>query len=561
MNGYGNNGRMRRLRLGLCCALACALLAGCRSGGGETEQAEPGELPYDQPVMMRVAYSYTDIELPEGDMGDNNFMLRYVKDKTGVIIKYDWEAGGEEQYNNMLDLAIRSNDLPDAFIVNREQFRTLAERDALADLTDIYPRYASSLVRSIYDATDGKALKEATIDGKLYGLPNVAIEADAPTYLWIRQDWLDKLSLPVPRTLNDIALTVKAFMENDPDGNGQPDTMGIPVDKSLVFSQKQTGLYGLDSVFAAYKAFPKSWIRSEEGHVVYGSIQPEAKRALALLAEWYRSGVIDKEFMLRKDVSYEVSDNKAGLFFGPWWAPYFPLNDSVSKDTKAEWRVYAVPLDEDGKFVTRTAPVTDHYIVVRKDYPHPEAALKVLNLMTRLERNAAPDDDHTAEIRAKAQQIGIQLRNYYPFNLLLDYPDAVVMRHDLLKQTVNGEITPDKLDPDTRMLYNNLLRETENPRKDMEAWSTTQAYMLGGAVSKTEMVRKESLFYGSTPAIREFGERLQRLEQETYLKIITGELPVDAFDAFVEEWLDGGGTTIMREVSESIEEREKSPSN
>lgn len=557
----GNNGRIRWLRLGLCCALACALLTGCRSGGGETEQAEPGELPYDQPVMMRVAYSYTDIELPEGDMGDNNFMLRYVKDKTGVIVKYDWEAGGEEQYNNMLDLAIRSNDLPDAFIVNREQFRTLAERDALADLTDIYPRYASSLVRSIYDATDGKALKEATIDGKLYGLPNVAIEADAPTYLWIRQDWLDKLSLPAPRTLNDIALTVKAFMEEDPDGNGKPDTMGIPVDKSLVFSQKQTGLYGLDSVFAAYKAFPKSWIRSEEGHVVYGSIQPEAKRALALLAEWYSSGVIDKEFMLRKDVSYEVSDNKAGLFFGPWWAPYFPLNDSVSKDTKAEWRVYAVPLDEDGKFVTRTAPVTDHYIVVRKDYPHPEAALKVLNLMTRLERNAAPDDEQTAEIRAKAQQIGNQLRNYYPFNLLLDYPDAVVMRHDLLNQAVNGEITPDKLDPDTRMLYNNLLRETENPRKDMEAWSTTQAYMLGGAVSKTEMFRKETLFYGSTPAIREFGEPLQRLEQETYLKIITGELPVDAFDAFVEEWLDGGGTTMMREVTEWIEEREKSPSN
>ena len=46
--------------------------------------------------------------------------------------------------------------------------------------------------------------------------------------------------------------------------------------------------------------------------------------------------------------------------------------------------------------------------------------------------------------------------------------------------------------------------------------------------------------------------RLKELESNVYLRIITGQVSVDFFDKFVQEWKDLGGTTISREVEEAI---------
>jgi len=527
-----------------------AVMAGCAKDGESpmSRQLEEGEIPYEDPIEMRIAYLYSNIALPEGDVGDQNFMSRYIKDKLGIVIKYDWEAPESGQYNTLLDLAIRSGDLPDVFLVNREQLLTLVERNLIADLTDIYPRYVTSLISAIYDSTDGKALSEATFGNRLYALPNVRIEADAPTYLWVRQDWMEKLKLPPPTTLADIEHIARAFIEQDPDGNNLDDTLGIPVDKSLVYSNV-AGVNGLDSVFASFHAFPRSWFRNEAGHVVYGSIQAEAKQALELIARWYSEGIIDRDFMLRKESDYLIEEN-AGMIFAPWWAPYWPLNTFISKDTKAEWSVYAAPRDANNQFVTRIAPVTDTYLVVRKDYEHPEAALKLLHLLTELERYAGAEDEAAASIRLIAAQMGIQLRNYYPLGLVLDDRDAVIKRYDMLLKALDDEIDIDELEPELRELYDSVLTEREFPRKDLEAWSISQAYLLGGAVSKQPMRQMAELTFDPPPAYTLHWPGLQQLEHDYYLKIITGELPIDAFDSFVEEWMNDGGRIVMREVAE-----------
>jgi putative aldouronate transport system substrate-binding protein len=383
-------------------------------------------------------------------------------------------------------------------------------------------------------------------------MPNVAIEADSPTYVWVRQDWLDKLKLPAPRSLDDLERISRAFIEEDPDGNGKPDTIGIPVNNTLVYGEK-TGVHGLNSVFSAYHAFPKSWIRDEQGHIVYGSIRPEAKAALERIAKWYREGIIDNEFVLRKDIVDIVELNRIGIVFAPWWATYWPLSGAVAMDTKAEWRVFAAPVDSNGVFMTNNSPTTDRYLVVRKGYAHPEAALKMLNVLTRLERNQEPNKAEAQKLRETAAQSGAQLRNYYPFDLLLDYPDAIEKRYDLLVQAKNGDIDPGTLDPETRSIYDDMLLENEAPLKNMDAWSTSQAYLLGGAVSKQHKVVKESLFYGVSPTMEKKWAALQKMEHETYLQIITGELPIEAFDDFVNHWRNQGGSLITAEVAKLVD--------
>lgn len=516
-----------------------------------TNSLQEGELLYEEPILLRVPYSYSDIELPEGDVGDNNFISRYILKKTGIEVQYSWEASGEEQYNTKLELAIRSNDLPDAFIVNRKQLFQLAERELIEELDTYYEQYSSPLVKSIYESTDGKALEEATIDGKLFGLPNVGIEADAPTYVWIRQDWLDKLKLEAPRTLEDIENIALAFIHRDPDGNNEHDTYGLPVDKSLVYQQK-TGVLGLDSFFASFNAFPQNWIVNRDGHLVYGSIQEETRAALEKLTDWYNKGIIDRDFMLRKDAGLLVTQNQVGMIFAPWWAPFWPLSASVSLDTKAEWKAYMAPLDATGQFVTKTAPITDRYLVVRKGYQHPEAAVALLNLFTALERYEDVQDEASDEIRGIAAQLGVQLRNYFPFDLLLDDPDGVAKRYEMLQQLLAGERGEEELTPELSRLYQYVVQEAEQPKKDMEAWSVSEAYMQGGKISKQSMIKVESYNIEHLPAYSAYWEQLLELEMDYFLKIITGELPISSFDKFVEEWMSVGGIQLMREASEAF---------
>ena len=58
----------------------------------------------------------------------------------------------------------------------------------------------------------------------LYGIPSGNAERIPSQFLWIRKDWLDKLGLDVPKTLDDVVEVARAFKNDDPDGNGVDDT-------------------------------------------------------------------------------------------------------------------------------------------------------------------------------------------------------------------------------------------------------------------------------------------------------------------------------------------------
>ncbi len=507
---------------------------------------------YKMPVTLHIGFKVFDSKLPPGDSNDNNPVTRYFEKLTNIHVVHSWEAKSEDAFGQKVDLAIASNDIPDAMVVDRDQLRTLVENGMVADLTDTYAKYASKLVRSIYDSTNGLALQGATSNGRLYALPNVAIEADATSLLWVRKDWLDKFNLNPPKTLADIEHIAQAFITRDPDGDKRNDTVGLTGYKQIVYGQKPL-FNGFDAIFSAFHAFPKNWLRGPDGNIVYGSILPENKQALSLLADWYKRGLIDHNFALYKDSEEPILENKTGLFFGPWWMPYYPLDNAVEADTKAEWRAYPAPLDSEGSFVTHMAPATDRYLVIRKGYPYPEAAVKLVNVFTRLERSRDPNKEEVKNLNDYVAKSGIQLRNFYPFDLLLDYSNSIEKRYLSVQKAMSGEIDPAALDPDARNVYNMIAAENENPKKNMDSWKAATAYEYGASVlAATNMQKVYGVFHGSTPTMVSKWAKLERLENETYLKMIIGDQDVASFDDFVKQWKQQGGDQITEEVSDRV---------
>ena len=528
-----------------------------QGASSNTSQLSGDDLAYERytdPVTLNIGFEIPDDQLKDGDTNDNNIASRYFESITNIKVAHYWEAKGDDAFKQKVNLAIASNDLPDAVVVDRNQLRKLIDNDMIEDLSSVLDKYGSKLVKDIYTSTEGRAIADATSDGKLYGLPNVGLDADAPSLLWVRQDWLDKLKIPTPKTVDDIEKIAQAFVEQDPDGNGRKDTLGLTGDKQVVYGQKPNP-NGFDSIFSSYHAFPRNWIKDASGGVVYGTITPENKDALAKLADWYKRGLIDKQFALYKESTEPIAANKTGLFFGPWWMPYWPLPDSVTNDTKAEWRAYASPLDTSGKYVTHMAPATDRYIVVRKGYKHPEAAVKMLNVFTRYERR----QDTSAEAKKLddyAAETGVHIRSYYPFDLLLDYADAVVKRYNYVQQALDGKLDPKTFDPDTKLVYDFTVLDKENPKKNMDAWKPANAYAYGGKVlATTDIYREYSVFYGMTRTMETKWATLEKLENETFLKIIVGDLPVSAFDDFVAQWKQLGGDQITKEVTDFVNKK------
>ncbi len=526
----------------------------------EAENADPyGK--YEQTVTFTLGRAdIANNQLPEGDTLENNAFTRYIKDKLNVEIKHAWVAQGDA-YAQKVALSIASNDIPDVMFINQlSTLNSLVESDIIEDLTGVYEQYGSPLLKEYYASAGTnaqgvlKALETPTFKGSLMALPDLNTQANAITQLWIRQDWMDKLQLQAPKSIDDIVLIAKAFIERDPDGNNKNDTVGLTGSADLLGVNMH---HVFNSIFTAYHAYPRQWLKDSAGNTVYGSILPEVKTALAKLNEMYSAGVIDKEFATRKqdDTNALIASGKAGMMFGPWWSPWWPLTDTVKNDSKAEWSAYMAPLDTEGKFISTMQPINNSFVVVKKGYSNPEAVVKVLNTQQRVLVWKDPDVTLDKQLYPKDLGYTVDWGNW-PFTLSIEYIDAVEKRAKLIKDVLDGNSSPDSLDQAARGWYDLTVQEKADPKKDLNAWSHSVVVLSGArSMAFTDITKVYSEFYGTTETMETKKATLDKLENETFLKIILGSAPIEEFDKFVTQWKQLGGDEITKEVDNYVKSK------
>ncbi|MBW7458657.1 extracellular solute-binding protein, partial [Paenibacillus sepulcri] len=198
------------------------------------EKADPfGKYP--ETLEISVIYDRnpeTEKSFIPGSSYETNWNSDFWLEKLNIKPVVKWSAPAGDQYNQKYNLMFASNDLPDIFLLRstdnkqsaRSMLKKLVDADMVEDLTAVYSQYASDEVKDYYQTFDNKALDYATFDGKMYGLPSQGDTYANVQILWVRQDWLDKLSLQAPRTIDDLVTVARAFKEKDPDGNGKADT-------------------------------------------------------------------------------------------------------------------------------------------------------------------------------------------------------------------------------------------------------------------------------------------------------------------------------------------------
>lgn len=546
----------------------CLVLTGCNKQQTEkTDTAEHtqewktaettpfGRYPEEVIYTLGKMTGMNNSNLPKGDTYEDNGYTRYLKKQLNIQNKDVFEAGENDNYQETVSMTIASRELPDVMVVNdMDMLQLLVDNDLIEDLTQVYEDCTSSRIKDIYNSYGSEILDNATFDGKLMALPETNID-DGPSLCWLRKDWMDKLGLDAPETVEDVENIVHEFVQKDPGGNGKGETVGLVCDDELTGGCGYSYEYQNDIIFASFGAFPKQWIYNKDGEVVYGSVQNEAKAALGKLRQMYQQGTLDNNFLMREssNIIELIVSGKCGSFFGPWWSPNNPLMSAMQKNPNAEWQPYLIQTDKDGQTSFASQNPNDKYVVVRKGYKHPEIVMKIVSVLFD---DLRYDEEDVREMERYYQDnVDPTAR---PLAINVDYKDALMRCYDSLKDAIQGRKKLEDLGLLEGAYYISCSKYLDRKKdtfaqKSWEDWAAYASRMTACSVLKKGQTRQvKSLFFGETKTMKSNWWRLEELEKKAYLEIVTGQKPLSYFDEFVKEWNRQSGEKIRGEVAQEL---------
>lgn len=500
---------------------------------------------YDPPVAMTTVRNVNPaIGYVDGETIDDNIWYDAYASELGITLTNIWSTPSG-QYRDRANLAISTGDIPDFMEVNPQQLKLLVELDLIMDLTELYETYSTELTRQIISSDGGIGLQAATYDGKLMAIPDPAKPLDSAKLLWIRKDWLTRLGLAEPQSMEDLIAVAEAFVKDDPDGNGADDTLGFVFNKDM-FSNGVT-----DGFFNSFHAYPNIWIE-KDGKLEYGSIQPEMKTALAKLNELYEAGLVDQEFGVKDlaKMNEAIIAGKAGMYFGGHGNIFSPFQQAFQEDETADWTAYPLLSVDDNPAKTTMASTVGTLFVVNKHAEHPEAVIKLLNFNTYKQYGADGRDlimhNNNAATPGRYAQAAVRVN---------DARQNIGIYHGVQLGLEQGH--EEGVNFDARNNLQNIQKYLDNG--DPVFWATYKWSGPGGALSVVDIYDREqryvlNAFYGpSTDTMQANGTTLDKIMAETFLRIITGDEPIEAFDNFVDNWKTLGGNDIAGEVNEWFE--------
>lgn len=492
-------------------ALSTALLATACSGGDE--QASADELT----MMVPLFGTAPD---PAGEMQQS------VEKLIGKKLKITWVPNAE--YGDKTNVTLASDKIPQVMVIQGEKgasFVKAAEAGAFWDLTDKLDAYPN------LKPADPQTAKNSRVNGKVYGIYRVRPLLRSAVV--IRKDWLAKLNLKAPKTVEDLHAVAKAFTEQDPDGNGKKDTYGLII-------PKWPGNYSSASPYDVIETWfgaPNGW-GERNGKLVQGFDTPEFLAANRWLKTWVADGLINPDF--------------ATLDTGDWNNPFVQGKGGMIIDVN----VRATALldlfkEKDPKDFDKVEMVGNLVGPDGKKFSYPftgyNGVISISKQQIRTEEQLAEVLKVLDKLASKEGQVlltnGIEGRNFKAegkFAVPINESDPKVqqIKNDVDKAFIQlgtrasvgmGAYTPKPNDEPSRRQYE--LRE----QLMVEDLKTAVHNPAIGLVAPTSI---------------EKGQTIETIVADARIKYLSGAITEDQLKEAIKRWYDSGGTQITAEIND-----------
>ncbi|MGI2295324.1 extracellular solute-binding protein [Paenibacillus sp. GXUN7292] len=530
-------------RKGIVGSIVFILLLGLLAGCGSEPAKEPAKEPTKEPAPtvegtntaatpeMKVAEKIKISWVAGQSMpvDEDAEMVKYWEEKLNIELDV-WNIENTN-YTELLNLKFASGDIPDRMAVRSVvDLQKYADQDILAEIPlDMLKKHAPNTYAKTEEAFPD-AFNYAKINGKLYGIPTLNFynsEFRSPI-VW-RGDWLKNVGIDkAPETLEEFEDALHKIANEDPDNNGKKDTYGL-------------SSTALNMIYGAFGYIPEIW-SEKDGKLVYGAVQPEMKEALSLLNKWYDDGIIDPEFVTGENkggywalshsfINGQIGLSSIGLFYH--WKPILFEGDGASHnflelqkvDPKAADALLhgLPPKSSDGKMGTvQGSPISKFISFGKHLEKEPEKLARILEVIEEI--SASTYENYVTAM------YGIEGKHWE-----FDANKMPALKNGLTSQDLE------------KMGANNVMESLELPeftaiRNEISAnWATDNHYAEGGMVNK---------LLAPLPSQGKYLTELNKIREEAYISIITGDKPIDYFDDFVKSWRSNGGDKLEQEANE-----------
>lgn len=342
MRNDASRGRSSAPALLAVAAMSAALLAGCGAGSGagavklDKSNVNDTGLPLvKKPVTLSI---FVPSRQPDALYTKDTLVWKELSKRTGIDFKIDTVF--QKQSGDKVKMLVASNAMPDIVCGNLADINKYGKMGAFIPLDELITDETPNLKKYLKDDKIIKA-QNAGPDGKTYGVPMLTAVKTAMGYC-IRQDWLDKLGLKAPTTIDEWHTVLTAFKNKDPNGNGKADEVPLVLDKAW-----ENYYMNFADAWNIEADPSKDYWMVKGGKVVSAAMDPAFKEFLGTMAQWYKEGLIDKEFVTREDTNnYHILNNLAGATC--YWTGYVAAQNTnkevLAKDPKTNWQVIAPPV-------------------------------------------------------------------------------------------------------------------------------------------------------------------------------------------------------------------------
>jgi putative aldouronate transport system substrate-binding protein len=233
------------------------------------------------------------------DYTDNEF-TRWLEELTNIKLDFDIPPMADAQQK--LNLMLASGDLPEVIIgcnIRLDQLQILADQGVVLPLNEYIDKYSIEFKR-VYEAYPQVEDLITLLDGQIYGLPHIndCYHCSMSQKMWVYQPWLDKLGLEVPETTEEFYQMLKAFKEQDPNGNGRADEIPLSGTREVNGGWRaQLDSYIMNS-FVYNDRVTSNGSRHlilEDGTVKAAFTEPGWQEGLRYLNKLYAEGLIDPQ--------------------------------------------------------------------------------------------------------------------------------------------------------------------------------------------------------------------------------------------------------------------------
>ena len=354
---------------------------------GESAEGPAGFNATGMPIMNEPITLTAWIEGGADTDWSQNMFLKEIEEKANIKLEIISTPSSDSLEKRNLMLA--GDDYPDLLltdwtaILTKSDIMQFAVKEGIfLPITEYVDKYGNNMKR-IFDENPAYREGSTAPDGEIYGFARFSecYHCSAYPKIYFRQDWMDKLNLEMPTNTEELREVLRAFVNEDPNGNGEKDEIGL-IGATTWNTPVEFALMGMS--FQTVK--PDFWLSlGADGESVEFSPSTDAYReGLRYIKSLYDEGLIDPtSFTQKEDIMAQTVRTEPHVV-GMYVCDHAAMGYDNSDPVEAENYQILIPVAGPDGFRRQgqnanEGTITGFEAVITDKCQYPEAAFRLID--------------------------------------------------------------------------------------------------------------------------------------------------------------------------------------